>query len=110
MGVCVCLSVCPTFKAYISLTMDRILIKLGENVGTLVLLIVLKFNFTIDCIKIQFATPHEFCATREAHNGSRGYNIFFYFLFFFFACLCVSEHFKSIETHFFLFFVNFRER
>ena len=32
----VCLSVCPAFAAYISLTKDRILIKLGESVGTLV--------------------------------------------------------------------------
>ena len=31
-----CLSVCPAFTAYISLTMGQILIKLGENVGTLV--------------------------------------------------------------------------
>ena len=38
------LSICPTVKAYISVTMGRILIKLGENVGTLVLFIVLKFN------------------------------------------------------------------
>ena len=37
-----CVSVCPAFTAYILLTMGRILIKLGENVGTLVQLIVLK--------------------------------------------------------------------
>ena len=36
----VCVSVCPAFTAYISLTMGRILIKLGENVETLVRLIV----------------------------------------------------------------------
>ena len=44
LSVCVCLSVCPAFTAYISLTMGRILIKLGENVGTLIRLIVLKFE------------------------------------------------------------------
>ena len=32
--VCVCVSVCPAFTAYISVTMGRILIKLGGNVGT----------------------------------------------------------------------------
>ena len=45
---CVCLSVCvsvgPAFTAYISLTMGWISIKLGENVGTLVRLIVLEFH------------------------------------------------------------------
>ena len=30
----VCLSVCPAIKAYISVTISRILMKLGENVGT----------------------------------------------------------------------------
>ena len=42
----VCLSVCVSVPllAYISLTMDRIWIKLCENVGTLVRLIVLKFE------------------------------------------------------------------
>ena len=38
------LSVCPAFTAYISVTMGWILIKLGENVGTSVQLIVLKFE------------------------------------------------------------------
>ena len=38
------LSVCPAIKAYISVIMGRILIKLGENVGTWVRLIVLKFE------------------------------------------------------------------
>ena len=38
---------------------------------------------------------------REAPNGSKGAK-------FFFAFLRVSEHFESIETHFF--FKNFRER
>ena len=38
--LCVCLSVCPAFTAYISLTMDQIFIKLSENVGP------------IDCINI----------------------------------------------------------
>ena len=38
------LSVCPAIKAYISVTMSWILMKLGENVGTLVRLIVLKFE------------------------------------------------------------------
>ena len=42
--VCVCLSVCPAFTAYISVAMGWILIKLGENVGTLVQLIVVKFE------------------------------------------------------------------
>ena len=40
----VCVFVCPAFTAYVSLTMGRILIKLGENVGTAVQLIVLKFE------------------------------------------------------------------
>ena len=39
---------------------------------------------------------------REARNGSKRVK------FFFFAFLRVSEHFESIETHFF--FENFRER
>ena len=55
--VCVCLSLCPAFTAYISLTVGRIFIKLGENVGTLVRLIVLKFH----C-----ATPLRVCATLRA--------------------------------------------
>ena len=42
--LCVYLCVCPAFTAYISVTMDRILIKFGENVGTSVRLIVLKFE------------------------------------------------------------------
>ena len=42
--VCVCLCVCPAFTAYILVTMGRILIKLAENVGTSVRLIVLKFH------------------------------------------------------------------
>ena len=42
--VCVCLCACPAFTAYISLTMGRILIKHGENVGTSAQLIVLKFE------------------------------------------------------------------
>ena len=52
--VSVCVSVCPTFTAYVSLTLGRILIRLGENVGTLVRLIVSKFH----C-----ATPLGLCAT-----------------------------------------------
>ena len=54
-SVCVCLCACPAFTAYISLSMDRILIKLGENVWTLVRLIVLKFHknrFNVDVIPI----------------------------------------------------------
>ena len=45
-SVCVsaCVFVCPAFTAYISLTMGRTLIKIGENVGTFVQLIVLKFH------------------------------------------------------------------
>ena len=57
MFICVCLSVCPAFTAYITLTMCRILIKLGENVGTLVRLIVLKFHknqFGFDVIMTSF--------------------------------------------------------
>ena len=41
--VCLCVSVCPAFTAYMSLTMGRSLIKLGDNVGTSVRLIVLLF-------------------------------------------------------------------
>ena len=48
--LCVC--VCYAFMAYISFTMGQILIKLSENVGTLVQLIVLKFH----CV-----TPLEHC-------------------------------------------------
>ena len=40
----VCVSVCPAFMAYIFVTVGRILIKLGENVGTQVRWIVLKFK------------------------------------------------------------------
>ena len=54
-----CLSVCPAIKAYISVTMSWILMKLGESVGTQVRLIVLKFH----C-----ASPLGLCATREARN------------------------------------------
>ena len=61
--LCVCVCVCPAFMAYISLTMDRILIKLSENVGTLVQLFVLKFH----CDK-----PLGLCAMREMRNGSKG--------------------------------------
>ena len=41
-----------------------------------------------------FENFREFRATREARNGSKGVK-------FFFAFLRVSEHFESIETHFF---------
>ena len=46
LSVClsVCVSVCPAFTAYIPLTIGRILIKLSENVGTSVRLIVFKFE------------------------------------------------------------------
>ena len=47
------LCVCPAFTADISLTMGRILVKLGENVGSLVRLIVYKFHknwFSFDLI------------------------------------------------------------
>ena len=53
-------------------------------------------------LKFHYATPLGLCATVEARNGSKGYKNFF-------AFLCVSEHFESIETHLF-FFENFRER
>ena len=67
----VCVSVFLAFTAYISLTMGRILIKLSKTVGTVVILIVLKFH----CVM------------------SLG--------------LCAfSEHFESIETHFFFRNVN----
>ena len=48
LSVClsVCVSVCPAFTAYISVTMGWILIKLGENFGTLVQLIMLKFEYS----------------------------------------------------------------
>ena len=41
--------VCPAFTAYISVTvtMDWILIRLGENFGTSVQLIVLKFEYSV---------------------------------------------------------------
>ena len=55
LSVCVC--VCPAFKAYISLTMGRILIKVGENVGTLARLIFWKFHknqFSVDVIMTSF--------------------------------------------------------
>ena len=42
--VSVCVSVCPAFTAYNSLTLYRILIKLSENVGILIRLIVSKFH------------------------------------------------------------------
>ena len=41
-NVSVCLSVCPAFTVYISVTVGRILMKLGGNVGT---------EVSIDCIK-----------------------------------------------------------
>ena len=65
--VCECLSVCPAFTAYISLTMSRILIKLGENVGTSVRLIVLKF---------------ENSAAKGNTTHARGKKKFFFFFFF----------------------------
>ena len=49
LSVCVC--VCLAFMSYILLTMGRILFKLGEYVGTVVYLIVLKFHkkqFSLD--------------------------------------------------------------
>ena len=57
MCLSVCMSVCPAFTVYISLTMGRILINLGENVRTLVWLIVLKFHknqFSVDVIMTSF--------------------------------------------------------
>ena len=57
--------------------MSRILIKLGENVGTLVRLIVLKFE-------------HSATKGSTTHKGK-----------FFIAFLCVSKQFEMIETHFF---------
>ena len=74
--LCVCVSVCPTFTAYILLTVGRSLIKIGENVGTLVRLIVLKFHCK---------TPFELCTTCEARKYSKKNKINF------FAFLCVSE-------------------
>ena len=43
LSVCVCLSVFPAFTVYILPDMGRILIKLGENVGTSVQLFVDNF-------------------------------------------------------------------
>ena len=43
-SVCVC--VCPAIKAYILVTMGRILINLDENVGTYVQWIVLEFDIS----------------------------------------------------------------
>ena len=69
---CVCLS---HFTANISLTMGRILIKLGKHVGTLVRLIVLKF---------------EHSAAREKPL-MRG-NFFFFFFF------CIFMRFRAIRV------------
>ena len=44
--ICVCVCVCPVFTAYISVTMGRILINLGENVGTQVRWILVKFEIS----------------------------------------------------------------
>ena len=55
--VCVCLSVRNAFTAYISFTMGRVLIKLDENVGTSVRLIVSQFHknrFSVDVIMTSF--------------------------------------------------------
>ena len=57
--VCVCLSVCPA-TAYIPITMGQILIKHGENDGSLVRLIVLRF----------------LCAMRKVHNGSNFFHFY----------------------------------
>ena len=87
LSLCVC--VCPAFTAYILVTMGWILIKLGKNVGTSVQLIVLEFE-------------HSVAKGNTTHKGQK----------FFFAFLCVSEHFESIETHLFYskIFVNFALR
>ena len=53
----VCLSVCPAITACVSLTVGRILIKFGENVGTLVRLIMYEFHknrFSVDVIMTPF--------------------------------------------------------
>ena len=83
--VCVCLSVCLSrfsrfsrfyqFMAYISLIIGRILIKLGENVGTLVRMILLKSN----CV-----TLFGLCAM--GHVGKK--TIFFCISMRFRACIC----------------------
>ena len=76
--MCVCLSVSPAFTAYVSLTTGRIFIKLGENFNAL--------------CRSGFALR----AKRAMAQGGKKK--------FFFAFLCVShvsEHFQSIETHFF---------
>ena len=44
--VCVCLSVCPAFTAYVSVTIGLILMKLVGSVGTKVRLIVSKFHLS----------------------------------------------------------------
>ena len=59
LSVCVCVCECPAFTTYSSLTMGRILIKHGENVGTLVRLVVSKFHknqFSVDVIMMSFLT------------------------------------------------------
>ena len=66
--------------------------KLGESVGTKVQLIVLNF------IALRRSG---FALRAKRVIGERGKPNFF-------AFLCVSEYFESIETHFFL--ENFRER
>ena len=50
--VCVCLSVCLAFTVFISLTTGRNLIKLCENAGTLIRLIVLKFYKNRLCVDV----------------------------------------------------------
>ena len=65
----ICVSVCLAFTAYILLTMGRILIKLCENVGTLVRLIVSKFHknwFSVDVIMASFLLFFQKLFLREA--------------------------------------------
>ena len=86
LSVCVCLSVCPAFTAYISFTMSCILIKLGENVLTSVQLIVSNFS----C-----ATPLWLCA-----YWVKGLNFFLHFYAF--------QRILSRSRHTFC-FENFRD-
>ena len=71
-----CMSGCPAFAAYISLTTDRILIKLSENVGTSIRLIVLKFHKTrirFDVIMTSFLSFNLFIREATLLKGTQLY-------------------------------------
>ena len=76
-SVSVCLSVCPAFKAYISLNIGRILIKLGENVGALIWLIVFKFHkdlISFDVIMTSFLLKKKVISKGSYSAQSQGEN------------------------------------